>query len=185
MDKFKSKEQQADQDLKSILAGTTTDYGTENGNGGGPKWGTLPGTKLRRPSTGSMTNLAITNGHVHGLGPNTRPLPYRHSVHIETYTEGEDEILESLVRSTTQQPLRTNERSRRKARYGDRKSCKSSWNWIDLLLIGRLSFLSSSATNPARQSRSVRRGEADAGCTNLLNPIIGPIHAPGRGAASL
>ena len=117
MDKFKpsSKEQQADNDLKMILAKSNqlqTDSGT--------KWGTLPGTKLRRPSTGSMSNLTSINGNTNSNGRHA----YRHSVHIETYNEGEDEILESLVRSTTQQPLRANEKSRRKARYGDRKSRK-------------------------------------------------------------
>ena len=66
-----------------------------------------------------MTNLTNINGNSFNSRPN-----YRHSVHIETYTEGDDEILESLVRSTTQQPLRANERSRRKARYGERKSRK-------------------------------------------------------------
>ena len=124
MDKFRpppppTKEQEADQDLKKILTTSTdhlnTNYSTNT------KWGTLPGTKLRRPSTGSMNNLANINN-----GSNGNVHSYRHSVHLETtgYVEGDDEILESLVRTTTQQPLRTNERSRRKARYGDRKSCK-------------------------------------------------------------
>lgn len=127
-----TKEQQADLDLKKIL-NRSNDLETEAYSGNGTtKWGTLPGTKLRRPSTGSMSNLSnISNGSSNGSGVisngGRQMHAYRHSVHIETpYTEGEDEILESLVRSTTQQPLRANERSRRKARYGDRKSCKST-----------------------------------------------------------
>lgn len=121
MDKFKTKEQQAEQDLNKILT-TSNKFESEYSNG--TKWGTLPGTKLRRPSTGSMSNLNHLNQNGN-LNASRQVHAYRHSVHIETYTEGEDEILESLVRSTTQQPLRPNERSRRKARYGDRKSCKS------------------------------------------------------------
>ena len=130
MDKFKqpqqtTKEQQADQDLKKILS-TSNEHETDYSSG--TKWGTLPGTKLRRPSTGSMSNLTSINGTANGNANGRQVHAYRHSVHIETYTEGEDEILESLVRSTTQQPLRANERSRRKARYGDRKSCKLAVN---------------------------------------------------------
>lgn len=125
-----TKEQQADLDLKKIL-NRSSDLETDYSGSGTTKWGTLPGTKLRRPSTGSMSNLSnISNGSSNGTLSNggRQVHAYRHSVHIETSPyggEGEDEILESLVRSTTQQPLRANERMRRsKARYGDRKSCK-------------------------------------------------------------
>lgn len=120
--KAPSAQQKADQDLKKILSASSE---CENEYSNGTKWGTLPGTKLRRPSTGSMSNLSSITGNGTNGTPNGRPIhAYRHSVHIETYPEGEDEILESLVRSTTQQPLRANERSRRKARYGERKSRK-------------------------------------------------------------
>ncbi|KAH9424111.1 Formin Homology 2 Domain [Dermatophagoides pteronyssinus] len=116
MDKFKAKEQ-AESDLERIL---TTGGETQVDNGNVTKWGTLPGTKLRRPSTGSMNNL-VMNGNGSGVrGIHT----YRHSVHVESYGEADDEILESLVRSTTQQPVRAQEKNRRKARYGERKSLR-------------------------------------------------------------
>ena len=116
MDKFKTKEQQADHELKQLLT-NGSDYESEGG-GRPTKWGTLPGTKLRRPSSGSMTNLSNINGT-----QSRPPLHHRHSVNIEAYTEDNDEILESLVRTTTQQPLKNEQRNRRKARYGERKSC--------------------------------------------------------------
>src|SRR5699024_11168639 len=99
MDKFKqtanaTKEQQADNDLKKIL---TTSNQLNTDYSGGTKWGTLPGPKLRRPSTGSMRNLTTINGMANGNANGRQMHAYRHSVHIETYTEGEDEILESLV----------------------------------------------------------------------------------------
>lgn len=129
-----NKEQQADSDLKKILQTPTDEVDSA------PRWpapgaGSLQGAgpKMRRTSHGSMSNLTIihNNGSMNGgAGGNylnvQRPNnAYRHSVHLENYTEGEDEILESLVRSTTQQPVRTLERNRRKARFGDRKSRKS------------------------------------------------------------
>nr|XP_046910731.1 FH1/FH2 domain-containing protein 3-like isoform X5 [Dermatophagoides farinae] len=116
LDKFKAKEH-AESDLERILK---TGGETQFDNGNVTKWGTLPGTKLRRPSTGSMTNLVI-NGN--GSGPRGIH-SYRHSVHVESYGEADDEILESLVRSTTQQPVRAQEKNRRKARYGERKSLR-------------------------------------------------------------
>lgn len=116
MDKFRTKEQAADDELKQLLT-NGSDYESEGG-GRSTRWGTLPGAKLRRPSHGSMTNLSNING-----SQSRPPLHHRHSVNIEAYTEADDEILESLVRTTTQ-PLKNEQRNRRKARYGDRKSCK-------------------------------------------------------------
>lgn len=117
--------------MHKVLRQNSSDYQTDGGGGSptvnGAKWGTLPGAKLRRPSTGSMTNLAninLMNGSING-GNMRVPPSHRHSVHIDPCSiGGEDELLESLVRTTTQQSMRTNERSRRKARYGDRKSSK-------------------------------------------------------------
>lgn len=123
-------QQKAENDLREILTARQdfTDGGTAI------RWGgTGLGTpRLRKQSAGSMNNLSnldsngLLGGGVRRLQHQlSRPPPtYRHSVQIETYPEGDDEILESLVRSTTQQTLRTQERSRRKARYGERKSRK-------------------------------------------------------------
>ena len=116
-----NKEQQADNDLKKILQSPTDEVDV------GPRWPQTGGPKMRRPSHGSMSNLTIINNNTNTQNGflNVRPAStYRHSVHLENYAEGEDEILESLVRSTTQQPVRTLERNRRKARFGDRKSRK-------------------------------------------------------------
>ena len=114
MDKFRNKDQETDHELKQLLT-NGSDYESEGG-GRSVKWGTLPGTKLRRPSSGSMTNLSNING-----SQSRPPLHHRHSVNIEAYSEANDEILESLVRTTTQ-PLKNEQRSRRKVRYSDRKS---------------------------------------------------------------
>ena len=120
MRNFRSKEQEADHELKQLLT-NGSDYESEGGGGGRPtKWGTLPGAKLRRPSSGSMTNLSNING-----SQSRPPLHHRHSVNIEAYTEADDEILESLVRTTTQ-PLKNEQSYRRKARYGDRNSRECS-----------------------------------------------------------
>jgi hypothetical protein len=121
MDKFKTKEQQADHELKQLLI-NGSDYESEGCGGRVTKWGTLPGTKLRRPSSGSMTNLTNLNGT-----QSRPPAHHRHSVNIETFTEADDEILESLVRTSTQ-PMRNEQRNRQRSqRYGDRKSC-NYWN---------------------------------------------------------
>ncbi|CAG2163903.1 unnamed protein product [Oppiella nova] len=116
LDKFKTKEQEADHELKQLLI-SGSDYESEGCGGRPTKWGTLPGTKLRRPSSGSMTNLSNLNS------TQTRPpVHFRHSVNIEAYTEADDEILESLVRTTTQ-PIRNEQRNRRKANL--RRTLKS------------------------------------------------------------
>lgn len=39
-------------------------------------------------------------------------------------TDADDEILETLVKTATTQPARNEPRIRKKARYGDRKSCE-------------------------------------------------------------
>lgn len=42
----------------------------------------------------------------------------------DNLTDADDEILETLVKTATTQPVRNEPRIRKKARYGDRKSCK-------------------------------------------------------------
>lgn len=44
----------------------------------------------------------------------------------DNLTDADDEILETLVKTATTQPARNEPRIRKKARYGDRKSCKHS-----------------------------------------------------------
>ncbi|GIX79290.1 hypothetical protein CDAR_290451 [Caerostris darwini] len=103
MERFKTKEQQADQELRQLLG---------NSGAGGPteelktqKWGTVPGIRGRvRPQIGPGGSLG------------------RHSAPAKE--EADDEILESLVKTATTQPARTEPRIRKKARYGDRKSLR-------------------------------------------------------------
>lgn len=47
-----------------------------------------------------------------------------YSTPYESTTDIDEEILESLVKTATAQPYRTEPRTRKKARYADRKSCK-------------------------------------------------------------
>ncbi|XP_054165043.1 FH1/FH2 domain-containing protein 3-like [Oppia nitens] len=110
--KVKAKALEADHELKQILI-SGSDYESEGCGGRPTKWGTLPGTKLRRPSSGSMTNLSNINSTTTHSRP---PAHFRHSVNIEAYTEADDEIIESFMRTTTQ-PNRTEPRNRRKVRY--------------------------------------------------------------------
>ncbi|CAL1299908.1 unnamed protein product [Larinioides sclopetarius] len=102
MDRFKTKEQQADQELRQLLgssgAGPTEEHKTQ-------KWGTVPGIRGRvRPQIGPGGSLG------------------RHSAPAKE--EVDDEILESLVKTATTQPARNEPRMRKKARYGDRKSLR-------------------------------------------------------------
>ncbi|GFU05244.1 hypothetical protein NPIL_636241 [Nephila pilipes] len=105
MDRFKTKEQQADHELRQLL-------GNSNSGGGGPneelktqKWGTVPGTRGRvRSQLGPGGSLG------------------RHSAPGKE--DADDEILESLVKTATTQPARNEPRIRKKARYGDRKSLR-------------------------------------------------------------
>lgn len=54
----------------------------------------------------------------------------------ENFTDGDDEILESLVKTATKAPgTRTTPRERKRTRHADRKSCKFFRNFICSLKI--------------------------------------------------
>lgn len=99
--KFRTKEQQADRELRQILKNGNT----ENEDLRSHKL--LPGGKVRQKM-------------VPGIGPTAG----RQNVRDENFTDADDEILESLVKTATTQPTRTEPRVRKKARYGDRKSLR-------------------------------------------------------------
>ncbi|XP_023211193.1 FH1/FH2 domain-containing protein 3-like [Centruroides sculpturatus] len=104
--KFRTKEQQADRELRQILKNGNV----ENEESRSHKWDKmLPGSKGR-------PKLVPGVGHKPGRhGPVLRD---------ENLTDADDEILESLVKTATTQPTRTEPRVRKKARYGDRKSLR-------------------------------------------------------------
>lgn len=147
MDKFKTTKTKQDQtDLERMLTHSSTFSINSESN---TKFDTPPGTKLRRPSTGSMHNLHhLLNNHLkaendssyddnnckrNGIAQPTRNLnAHRHSVHLQSLIGNEidvnDEILEGLVRSTLQQPVCNNEKNRRKIRHSQRRSRKSQFD---------------------------------------------------------
>lgn len=105
MDKFKTKEQQADQELRQLLGNGTSDVDEPKGG----KWGTVPGMRIR-------PRIPQSPGGT--LGRHSTP------TRDENLTDADDEILESLVKTATAQPARNEPRIRKKARYGDRKSLR-------------------------------------------------------------
>ncbi|KAL1428950.1 hypothetical protein MTO96_016696 [Rhipicephalus appendiculatus] len=105
MDKFRTKEQQADQELRQLLGNGTSDVDEPKGG----KWGTVPGMRARP---------RIPQGPGGTLGRHSTP------TRDDNLTDADDEILESLVKTATAQPARNEPRIRKKARYGDRKSLR-------------------------------------------------------------
>ncbi|XP_049829302.1 uncharacterized protein LOC126267989 isoform X8 [Schistocerca gregaria] len=102
--KFRTKEDRADAELRQLLGGDVSDAESVHGTL------TLPWRRQRKdagrnalsPSTGDAT----VNGHL---------------------TDGDDEILESLVKTATKAPnTRTTPRERKRTRNADRKSLKRS-----------------------------------------------------------
>ncbi|GFV43247.1 transposable element Tcb2 transposase [Trichonephila clavipes] len=112
-EKFRAptKEQREDQQLRQILGESDaeeakmTQWGSMVNLRGRPK-SNLGGT-LSRPN--SVMMLDRCGGYI---------TPY------ESTTDIDDEILESLVKTATAQPNRTEPRTRKKARYADRKSLR-------------------------------------------------------------
>ncbi|XP_035213596.1 FH1/FH2 domain-containing protein 3-like, partial [Stegodyphus dumicola] len=112
MDKFRAptKEQKEDRQLRQILGESDaeeakmTQWGSMINLRGRPK--NSPGGTLSRPNSVMMLERC---------GYST---PY------ESTTDIDDEILESLVKTATAQPHRTEPRTRKKARYADRKSLR-------------------------------------------------------------
>lgn len=106
---YKSKEDKADAELREVL----TKSCTENGDG------TL--TWSRRPKSNTLTTNGPStpaphfNNKAATLGPGS-PL-----------VDGDDEILDCLVKTATRAPdsrIAPRDRKRNSARYSDRKSCK-------------------------------------------------------------
>ncbi|XP_015790868.1 FH1/FH2 domain-containing protein 3 isoform X1 [Tetranychus urticae] len=113
-DNFKSKEQTADQKLRKVLDNGYTDV--EADPKVASKWGTLPGARTRQRSNSTYENHCNTlNGKSNG-----------------TLTDADDEILESLVKTVTAQPLRADQRAKRKSRFAERKSFRRTRNVFDL-----------------------------------------------------
>ncbi|XP_076311120.1 FH1/FH2 domain-containing protein 3-like isoform X2 [Tachypleus tridentatus] len=104
MEKFKTKEQQADHELRQLLGN-----GTDSEDQKLQKWGTVPGAR------GRPKGYSGTGG---SLGRHSTP------TRDENLTDTNDEIIESLVKTATTQPQRSEPRVRKKARYGDRKSLR-------------------------------------------------------------
>lgn len=116
-DRFKSretKEQKEDQQLRQILGESDAEEGKMT------RWGSMVNLRGRSsknsPAVGAPT-LSRPNS-VMMLDRCGYSTPY------ESATDVDDEILESLVKTATAQPVRTEPRTRKKARYADRKSLR-------------------------------------------------------------
>lgn len=113
-ERFRTKEQQADHELRQLLGNGNIDGEDQKFQ----KWGTVPGIRGRpkvSPNSGGS------------LGRNSIPAK------DENLTDGDDEILETLVKTATAPSARNEPRSRKKARYGDRKSLRRTLkNGLDL-----------------------------------------------------
>ncbi|XP_026297174.1 FH1/FH2 domain-containing protein 3 isoform X1 [Apis mellifera] len=97
--KFRTKEDRADAELRQLLGSDISDVESIHG--------TLPWRRQRkdgRTSLGPLLRDENTNGNL---------------------TDGDDELLESLVKTATKTPAtRTTPRERKRTRHADRKSCK-------------------------------------------------------------
>uniref|UniRef100_A0A0A1X7H1 FH1/FH2 domain-containing protein 3 n=1 Tax=Zeugodacus cucurbitae TaxID=28588 RepID=A0A0A1X7H1_ZEUCU len=97
MAKFKTKEDRADAELKELLGTASADTPDANGT---LTWRRRRAEQLRSPITRQSE---------------------------ENFTDGDDEILESLVKTATKAPgTRTTPRERKRTRHADRKSLKRS-----------------------------------------------------------
>ncbi|XP_074604377.1 formin homology 2 domain containing [Brevipalpus obovatus] len=96
-----SKEQQADQKLRKILDNGISDH--ESDPKIASKWGSLPGIRMRRNSTYD-SQCSTLNGKSFSI-------------------DGDDEILEILVKSANSQANRDHRNKRKTNRYTDRKFC--------------------------------------------------------------
>lgn len=92
--KFRTKEDRADAELRQLLGSDMSDVESLQG--------TLPWRRQKRDSSRSIFGQA--NGNL--------------------TDDGDDEILESLVKTATKGPSRTAPRERKRTRHADRKSCK-------------------------------------------------------------
>lgn len=92
--KFKTKEDRADAELRQLLGSDISDVDSLQG--------TLPWRRTRREGNRSFLNTS-NNGNL---------------------TDGDDEILESLVKTATKGSPRTAPRERKRTRHADRKSRK-------------------------------------------------------------
>ncbi|RWS14572.1 FH1/FH2 domain-containing protein 3-like isoform X3, partial [Dinothrombium tinctorium] len=102
-EKFRTKEQQADQELRQLLGNGYGDYESDMGSGG--KWGTLPGVKTRQRFNNNYTT--VNNNTINGK---------------MNSSDNHDEILETLVKTAS---MRNDQKTKRKStRYGDRKSLR-------------------------------------------------------------
>ncbi|GAB6032829.1 hypothetical protein CHUAL_012029 [Chamberlinius hualienensis] len=107
MDKFKSKETQAEEELKQVLGSSVSDSDE-------CKWGTIPGVRNRLRKQEVVVKRP----------PVIRNCPVKDECHSDAMTEGDDEILESLVKTATAPTSRTTMRERKRARQADRKSLR-------------------------------------------------------------
>lgn len=108
---YKSKEDKADAELREVLTKSCGETGEAS-----LTWSRRPKTQTSTNGPASpanhFSNKAATLGH-------SSPL-----------VDGDDEILESLVKTATRTPdsrAAPRERKRNSARYSDRKSCKYFW----------------------------------------------------------
>uniref|UniRef100_A0A2L2Y6M8 FH1/FH2 domain-containing protein 3 n=1 Tax=Parasteatoda tepidariorum TaxID=114398 RepID=A0A2L2Y6M8_PARTP len=104
-----TKEQKEDQQLRQILGESDAEEAKMT------QWGSMINLRGRKPSTPGGT-LSRPNS--------VMMLDRGYSTPYESTTDIDDEILESLVKTATAQPSRTEPRTRKKARYADRKSLR-------------------------------------------------------------
>ncbi|XP_071057371.1 FH1/FH2 domain-containing protein 3 isoform X1 [Onthophagus taurus] len=93
--KFRTKEDRADAELRQLLGSDISDVESLQG--------TLTWRRTRRESNLNRSFLGQVNGNI---------------------TDGDDEILESLVKNATKGPTRTAPRERKRTRHADRKSLR-------------------------------------------------------------
>lgn len=108
--KFRSKDVQADEELRQLLGGSSGVSDSED-----CKWGTVPGVRgrLRKHDVGRQNK-----------GSWGRPVSVRDDNLTDGMTDGDDEILESLVKTATAPIVRSTARERKRARQADRKSLR-------------------------------------------------------------
>ncbi|KAI4500138.1 hypothetical protein M0802_004555 [Mischocyttarus mexicanus] len=119
--KFRTKEDRADAELRQLLGSDISDVESIHG--------TLPWRRQRkdgRTTLGPLLRDEGTNGNL---------------------TDGDDELLESLVKTATKTPAtRTTPRERKRTRHADRKSCKCDPRTLHLHSGFTLFFFLSSST---------------------------------------
>uniref|UniRef100_A0A182LTH0 FH2 domain-containing protein n=1 Tax=Anopheles culicifacies TaxID=139723 RepID=A0A182LTH0_9DIPT len=116
--KFKTQEDRADDELRTLLGTPTKGPGGEEVE----MSGTLTWRRRRGDATASPVTLMNSHPTVPSPGHNSGTVIGGRD---ESFTDGDDEILESLVKTATKTATpRPMQRERKRTRQADRKSCK-------------------------------------------------------------